>query len=209
MSIIRSVAIVFGIFIMGGSLCHLPRIRVRNDRWALAVAIAAIIGFIAIDRLLPYTLWAEAIVFVAGSLAASTIFRLMASANADRLTGKPGEPSAVPIYVLAPVLTVLFLGLGPGILFSASSRDSFTQRLEWGCDGRVVDKYHSHNHGARTMVVQEADGASHTFEGIDGDVYERVQLGDQVMKRVGERRAAVNGREVELFEPRRWTLYGD
>lgn len=98
--------------------------------------------------------------------------------------------ACIPVGLISFALMLVTIG-----------REEAASRRLWDCSGKIVQRYRSQNHAAPTIVVKDARGALHTWEGIDLSLYDLARLGDTVTKEAGEVGGTLNGRPIRVVPP--------
>ncbi|HTL29035.1 MAG TPA: hypothetical protein VL282_07440 [Tepidisphaeraceae bacterium] len=106
---------------------------------------------------------------------------------------------ALPIVLIIPILFPL---IGPGLLMTVGERWRYASDIDWTCDGRVVEKYHSWNHQAPTLVARSEGGERWKLEGVDQKFFATASVGDALKKDAGHTHAMLNGVSLEIVRPR-------
>ena len=102
-------------------------------------------------------------------------------------------------------MMILFIFPMAMVIMPWTSRIDAAQMRAWTCDGPVLSKYRSQNHGIPAVVVGSAAGPV-KLEGVDAGLWEAARVGDRLVKRKSSATGTLNGRPVRVVPP--WSPWG-
>jgi len=105
--------------------------------------------------------------------------------------------SRAPTVAWRALLAISLLPLSVGVLMPWTIRVSYAQRVAWACDGTIVSKYRSDNHGAPTLAVQTA-GHAVTLEGVEKSLWQKACIGERLVKPRGSAFGTLEGIDVRI-----------
>ncbi|GAA5484835.1 hypothetical protein [Haloferula sargassicola] len=115
---------------------------------------------------------------------------IILGAIATNKTGCEQRGFRTILWVICSVLL-----LADGVL--DSERKVRRGKLEWVCEGVIVNRYLSDNHQYPTLMVSGAIDAN--LEGVDVAFYEAAKVGDKVVKKPWHEHALLNGRMLRIL----------
>lgn len=163
--------------------------------WTIWSSYIGILGVIAVSSLFPFALsqFVDTVnEQVAGAwiLVGGNILLLFSIAFSLRV-GRPYDAQFGLAVVLLLMLSVATIAL-------TSTRRYELGRLAWQCEGPILAKYRSKDHGIGSLVVGGSKGG--TFEGVWWPEWSELKIGDHIEKRSMDPYGYINGARVRLVE---------
>jgi hypothetical protein len=84
-------------------------------------------------------------------------------------------------------------------------RGRYLSDLDWTCDGKIAEIYHSQDHGVPSIAVVNADGSETRMENITNLLFNHARIGDQLQKSPGQGKGLLNGQPIQIVQPPWWT----
>jgi hypothetical protein len=194
--VIEAIA-VLGSFLVAAVVASVVSSWIGRIGWALmAPAALGVAGFAWVALGAGYSGWVGEVGLGLFAVAAMVLpMGLMMAKMPDAKRPLPSDK---------PWLALVFLPFLIGVLFPWTGRVNWAGKMAWSCDGVIVEKYHSDNHRAPTLVVRNADGTQTKLEGVSAAVWARAATADRLRKEAGHADGLLNGQGVGLVLRTGW-----